>query len=76
VTARMTRWCRCVDKANAALAKQNEELVLAYRRDMGVIRTLAVVSTQKLDPSKRTKLHVMVANFCPFCGKKYPKRLP
>ncbi len=62
--------CQCIDKVNAELAKQNEILVLSLRVTGA---SYTVVATTKHDPTLRTKRHTLIATFCPFCGKKYPR---
>ncbi len=65
------RWCRCIDHATTALAKQSAEMVLSFTWD-GHCR--AIVATQKkMGSPRRTRLIHLIATFCPFCGKEYPE---
>lgn len=60
--------CRCVDKVQEELKKQNQQLVLAFRTNGAAF---PVIETMKHDASKRTRRKMLVATFCPFCGRKY-----
>lgn len=66
---RKAKPCDCVAKVDDALAKQNERLIVSLNLFVGESR--AIVMTERLDPTKKTKRHTMVASFCPFCGKEY-----
>jgi hypothetical protein len=72
---RKSKTCRCVSKVTLLLAKQNEQLCLTFRwntkRDD--LRALPTISTERLDPKKRTRRYVLVPSYCPFCGVAYPK---
>lgn len=62
--------CKCVDKVNKELAKQSHQLVLAFR-PKGLV--LPVIMTEETYGSKKVKPVSLVATFCPFCGKEYPR---
>jgi len=69
--------CKCAEKVNDLLREQGYELVLSYLfnrkgRDVG---TAVVIETGKLLGFQgRRKKQTLIATFCPFCGKQYPKR--
>ena len=65
--------CDCFSKVNATLAEHNEQLVslIDIRTFASIPRVL--VSVEKVDPKKRTRLRRMLASFCPFCGTAYEK---
>jgi len=63
--------CNCWVRANKELAKSNRELVLSFGLKSGVTRV--ILETGRLDPVKSSKKQVLVAAFCPFCGKDYTK---
>ena len=60
--------CKCADKFNAALVKVGH--------NTKVITTLftnkCALYVEKADPKVRQKPINVIANYCPFCGKKYP----
>lgn len=70
-------WCSCAVKVSEALESQKQELVLSFRRGAdGELHGMCIVETAgAMGVTRRTKHGaLMVANFCPFCGVKYPER--
>lgn len=65
----MARRCRCAEKVNRLLAKQNRELVLSYRLSTNLVQ--CVVETARIE-GRRSRPTRLVASFCPFCGVEYP----
>ena len=65
--------CDCFSKVNATLAEHNEQLVSLIDIRTFVSIPRALVSVEKADPKKRTRLRRMLASFCPFCGTAYGK---
>jgi len=63
------RQCRCIEKVNKLLAKQNRELILSYSLSVNIVR--CVVETDRI-MGKRSRPTRLVASFCPFCGREYP----
>lgn len=59
--------CKCVDKVNKLLAEQNARVCRSLF--LGKVAVLL----EKVDDAKRTRLPIMMVNFCPFCGVKYPE---
>ena len=64
------RGCKCIDKVDELLRKQGASLDIAFMVPEMYCRVS--ISTYRVQP--RAKLRRLVANFCPFCGKKYPER--
>jgi len=69
--AKKVKNCKCVDKVLKELEKNNEQLVLAFTMKG---QAFPVIETMKIDVKKRTRRKMLVATFCPFCGKKYEKK--
>lgn len=65
------KMCNCAATMNQALAAQNGELDLAVFILKGIV--LPTVATVKKDPKVRQKPPVVICNYCPFCGQKYPE---
>lgn len=66
--------CKCIDQINDLLKKQGEHLLLSI--DIRDWATRTIVATERR-PTFRTRgkvTHHLVANYCPFCGKKYLDR--
>ncbi len=66
--------CDCVTMANKALGDKNAEI----EQRTGINFTSGtmyasqpIISTAKLDSKKRGLLPILLASYCPFCGKKY-----
>ena len=58
----------CVAFVNEKLAEQNAELAQVFGMTGSIY---LAVTTCKIDSSKRGRVPMMVANHCPFCGKKF-----
>jgi hypothetical protein len=63
--------CNCATKMDAALKAHNYMLC---RNLLEGDKAAALVEITKIDRKKRTGSMSLVASYCPFCGKKYPKR--
>ena len=63
--------CKCAGKIDGHLRKHNYML---SRNLLEGDKAPALVEIAKVDRKKRTPSMSMVANYCPFCGKKYPER--
>lgn len=61
--------CGCIAKVNGLLAPKNAQLLVNLLDD-----TYTMVAVCKLDETKRAKLPLVIASFCPFCGIKSPSR--
>ena len=59
--------CSCMSDTNKMLGEEHNT-ILAFTFGTP---SRAVISTMKLDPSKRGKPVAMIASFCPFCGESY-----
>ncbi|MGE4529573.1 MAG: hypothetical protein AB7D00_14510 [Rhodospirillaceae bacterium] len=60
--------CNCIDESNKLLSEQNATLSHTFIGPRRVI-----IATLKKDDKKRGRPPVLAANFCPFCGEKYPE---
>lgn len=58
--------CECIDKINALLEPKNAALNVNLLNP-----TYTFVQLVKADTSKRGKLPLMAASYCPFCGVKH-----
>jgi len=69
--ARRETPCDCIGTVTKELAKQHLELVLAFKSNKLV---LPIVETQKTMGAPRgARNATLVATFCPFCGKRFPR---
>jgi hypothetical protein len=71
--------CKCIDKSNKLLAKDNVEIRTEMMFSFGgrttrAFQSGAVIETRKIDTSKRTKKKTVYASYCPICGKKYREK--
>lgn len=66
--ARKSAGCKCADKVDAELQAQGARLTVAIKLNG---EAFAVVATHRV--KKGVKLKTLVATFCPFCGKEYPR---
>lgn len=63
--------CNCNKQIDKLLATRGDCLVLPIVLTDGPVR--AVIRTERLAAaSKRVSPTFLCANYCPFCGKKYP----
>ena len=63
--------CKCATQMDAAIKEHNYVLC---RNLLEGENAPALVEIAKIDRKKRTPSMSLVANYCPFCGKKYPER--
>lgn len=63
--------CDCAKRLNGHLKERNYMLC---RNMLEGDAAAAIVEIVKIDRKKRTPSMSLVASYCPFCGKKYPKR--
>ncbi len=63
--------CNCVAQANKGLERYNGEVDVAHFIIQGI--SLPKIAVVKKDDKIRQKPPVLTPNFCPFCGKEYPK---
>jgi hypothetical protein len=61
--------CECIRLVNESIAEHNSKLCLALYLSSKPPRVL--ISTERLDTSKRGKSISLTSSFCPFCGKNY-----
>lgn len=61
--------CQCIAKVDAELAARGDNTMILVPL-IGPQRPF--VETTKADSQKRGKPSKLFANFCPFCGSKYP----
>ena len=75
VTAAKPRACRCIAKADRALATKHTRVVTTFALAGRDARPAMVVLATELvaDAPRRTRPVSLVASFCPLCGKEYPK---
>lgn len=60
--------CKCVAKVDALLKERHTRVVTTLFGGLVGVR-----SEVTDDAPKRTKAVSIIASFCPFCGKEYPK---
>jgi hypothetical protein len=63
--------CKCASKLNEKIKPMNYAL---SRNLFEGDAAPALIEIAKIDRKKRTASMSLVASYCPFCGKKYPKR--
>ena len=76
------RRCFCITRVERAFAKQGEGRHLNVSIPFGRAATwdvqraiLTTYVSARTDKKRETRRHVeLVASFCPFCGKAYPKK--
>lgn len=61
--------CNCLDEVNNLLRPENYRVGFSVSLAGGDTRVVLDVS--KIEPRKGRKPPVLVATFCPFCGKEY-----
>ena len=62
--------CDCVAKVHAAMPED-----MSNTRIVATLSGRCALYTEKVDSFRRgkgSKARVMIATYCPFCGKKYP----
>ena len=72
----MTVKCDCIIKVEKALKDTNTMLDIPIEISVGMMTIRAdrvKISTVKRDPNKKEIPKPMIAAYCPFCGKQYPK---
>jgi hypothetical protein len=63
--------CNCFDDVCKKLNEHNGTMLLSNMLDK---QPRAIVSTFYAGPKKRgARASIMLANYCPFCGEKYPE---
>ena len=67
--------CNCFERVNAALVSRNGKLleVLHFGKTKKPRPRVACVAVEKLESIVRQKPGILLAEFCPFCGTKYPE---
>lgn len=63
--------CKCATRLDEKLKPFNYQL---SRNLLEGDAAPALIEIAKVDRKKRTPSHSLVASYCPFCGKAYPKR--
>ncbi len=63
--------CKCAARVDGHLKGRNYTMV---RNILEGDSAPAIVEITKIESKKRSPSMSLVATFCPFCGKKYPKR--
>lgn len=66
--------CACIAEVNKVLYERNAVLHTTLPLSLGAVpRTL--IATEVVTPRRRQRAQPsrLVANYCPFCGKKYPE---
>jgi hypothetical protein len=64
--------CKCIDEALPLLTVRNTRLVVMLSLTGECDK--AVLKTEQIRVTRGGKPAVVVATYCPFCGKKYPVR--
>ena len=71
--------CECIRLLNETLASRNAVLVVhqSCSIDTGTLGApMATIAVCPLKLKKRGRLPVLVASFCPFCGRSYESEDP
>jgi hypothetical protein len=63
------RGCKCIDEVDKLLKEQHAQLTISFGVPDFMCRT--IIATERTTP--RAKIKTLIANYCPFCGKKYPE---
>lgn len=68
-----TKPCKCIPMVNDALRERNAQLVGTIMLRGGTPKV--IVATESNGETMRHKFQpvMLAANYCPFCGKKYPE---
>jgi len=63
--------CECLKRVNEGLVAHNGKVAtgLLLTPDMG-IKMRVLITTEKVDKTKRKPVPALTAAFCPFCGEK------
>ncbi len=62
--------CKCIDELNELLKEKNTRLVVSVSSKTGAEKV--AVYTERVE-HRGGRVTVVVANYCPFCGVKYPE---
>lgn len=57
--------CKCVSEVNKLLAERNTKIVV------DLFSGIPALMVEKRDSNVRGRPSLVVANYCPFCGRKY-----
>jgi len=67
--------CKCIEQFNKQMAEHNTRIVIPFMVNMDTGEKSRpdqpLVTTEKIDSSKRGSAKKVMASFCPFCGEKY-----
>lgn len=63
--------CRCIDKINKMLEQSGAELDLAFNVKGEFYPQIATCRRQQ---HKRQRIPLVIASFCPFCGREYKRQ--
>jgi len=62
--------CDCIERINKKLAERNTELSTCFSLDSPGMKHELLVATNKVDKTKKGRVILATATFCPFCGEK------
>ncbi len=68
--------CKCMAEIDDHLKPHNTKLSVSFTitRDLSGMDALPMIMVEKIDTRKRQRVMNVVPTFCPFCGKKYPRK--
>jgi hypothetical protein len=75
----MNLMCNCRERVNKKLAARNAEIAAGFMLTnndgptRGMKLSPPMIMLEKVDAKKRGKLPILVAAYCPFCGKEAEK---
>lgn len=62
----MSKLCDCIARVNVHLKEKNARILVNLFGEPH-----ATITLSKIDEKKRTRLPIMMASYCPFCGTPY-----
>lgn len=64
--------CEGREAVNRVLASRNARVAFGFTfNDDKMKVSPAMIMLEKVDPARRGKLPILLATYCPFCGKKH-----
>ena len=71
----MENTCECIRDVNLELANRHKNTQLClpalWGRDGKIKASRVMIKTERVDAKKRQITNMILASYCPFCGKKY-----
>lgn len=64
--------CGCIKIVNEQIAQKNGQLTIGFHiTDDHKLLSRLIIATEKKDKACRTKVPIVSATYCPFCGVKF-----